>query len=122
MPEKKEPLEKERLLKEYGSGNLHELTVSVGPIDSKHPDKTKKITAYLRNPTISELDMVMSGITRSPATTKVMLAKTVYVGGDENFINIITEGHPDYDFQTTFRVVQFVEQITGVGLGEFKTL
>lgn len=114
------PTQADQLKKQYGT--IHELSVTHGPVDPKHPDKAKRVIAYLRNPSVSELDMVMSSIGNSPISTKLTMAKTIYIGGDENFINIITEGHQDFNLQTAFRVAQFVEQITGVGLGEFRTL
>lgn len=114
------PTEEEQLKKQYGT--IHELSVTHGTVDPKNPAAAQRIKAYLRNPSIAELDMVMSSISSSPISTKLTMAKTIYVGGDENFINIITEGHPDFNLQTAFRVSQFVEQITGIGLGNFKTL
>ena len=110
----------DRLKKKYGT--IHELSVTQGTVDPKKLDKAPRLKAYLRPPTISELDMVMTLQDSSPVTAKLTLAKTLYVGGDENFINIITEGHKDFNLQTAFRVSQFIGQITGLGLGELKTL
>ena len=125
----------DRLKKEHGT--IHEIWVTHGKVDvdklpktgGRRPtldlEKVKKeqgIIAYLRNPTISELDATMTRISSSPVSAKLTLARTIFIGGDERLLDVITEGSADFDLQTAYRVAQYIESITGVGLGEFKTL
>lgn len=50
--------------------------------------KEKKLTAYLRQPTLAELDATLSSLATSPISSSVGMFRTCFVGGDDELLDL----------------------------------
>lgn len=50
--------------------------------------KDKKLTAYLRQPTLAELDATLSSLATSPISSSVGMFRTCFVGGDDELLDL----------------------------------
>jgi len=50
--------------------------------------KDKKLTAYLRQPTLAELDATLSSLAVSPISSSVGMFRTCFVGGDDELLDL----------------------------------
>lgn len=53
--------------------------------------KDKVLTAYLRQPTLAELDATISGLATAPISSSVGMFRTVFVAGDDELIEMASQ-------------------------------
>lgn len=68
-----------KLKKQYGS--VTKITITT--------DDKKELTAYLREPSLSELDATLSGLNAAPISSSIGLFRTVHVGGDKELLSLV---------------------------------
>lgn len=54
-------------------------------------DEDKQYVAYLRKPTLAEMDSVAYAVTKNPFQTKAGLFRTLFVGGDKELLELIED-------------------------------
>ena len=53
--------------------------------------KDKTLTAYLRQPSLAELDATISTLSTAPISSSVGLFRTVFVGGDDELLDMASQ-------------------------------